>query len=112
MGFLNPGWATFSFFLMIASIISAILICLWLRFCFYPGGRRREDVIDASELPKYNPENQVDEEAAYDESEAYTTQSEDRYYEAPNQRPGKPSLKADRVAEEPKARRSVQMMEI
>eukprot|EP00271_Cylindrocystis_brebissonii_P014716 TRINITY_DN36194_c0_g1_i1.p3 TRINITY_DN36194_c0_g1~~TRINITY_DN36194_c0_g1_i1.p3 ORF type:complete len:105 (+),score=15.70 TRINITY_DN36194_c0_g1_i1:265-579(+) len=50
---IQSGWATISLILMILSVVSSILIYLWMRFCYYPGGRRREDVIDVAELAPY-----------------------------------------------------------
>eukprot|EP00475_Leptophrys_vorax_P036197 TRINITY_DN6070_c0_g1_i2.p2 TRINITY_DN6070_c0_g1~~TRINITY_DN6070_c0_g1_i2.p2 ORF type:complete len:167 (-),score=7.50 TRINITY_DN6070_c0_g1_i2:633-1133(-) len=41
--------AMISFFAIIACIIATVLIYLWMRFCYFPGGYKRKEVMDMGE---------------------------------------------------------------
>lgn len=52
--FLKEGWATASFVLLIGALVAVLLICLWLRHCYFPGGYKRSEVIDIGEYALFN----------------------------------------------------------
>ena len=51
---LQPGWATASLIGLTASFAVCLLLCLFLYFCHFPGGRKYSDVIAVHEISKYN----------------------------------------------------------
>jgi hypothetical protein len=77
-----PGWATASFYGLIASILLILALVAFMCYCYYPGGRHRSDVIDIGELPKYMLSGAKPyEEELYDEQRSeYTGPSDTEYY--------------------------------
>lgn len=69
---LQPGWATASLIGLAASFAVCLLICLFLYFCYFPGGRNLSDVMEVHELSKYN-------RRIGDEDEDYDVESYSEY---------------------------------
>lgn len=51
--FLESGWASASFILLVSSVASSVAICIYLASCYYPGGRKISDVIAVGSTPSY-----------------------------------------------------------
>lgn len=121
LGAIHSGWAEASLFIIIGSIVFSVLACLCLCFCYYPGGRKRSEVMDVGVLPLYNVSYQQhqkeEEEEDWAESEAGVgpNRDEDMYQDAPHgqaDRPAPLDTRDDLYAEELPVRRDVQMLSI
>lgn len=51
---LYPGWATVSVIVAAAAFGVCLLLCVFMCFCYFPGGRKFSDVIAVHELSKYD----------------------------------------------------------
>eukprot|EP00270_Netrium_digitus_P014588 TRINITY_DN4981_c0_g1_i1.p1 TRINITY_DN4981_c0_g1~~TRINITY_DN4981_c0_g1_i1.p1 ORF type:complete len:109 (-),score=15.32 TRINITY_DN4981_c0_g1_i1:343-669(-) len=73
-GFLHPGLATISFFGAIISAILILCIFLWMRFCYYPGGLKRTQVMDIADYPRWREEQLQKQQLGDEESDGYTSE--------------------------------------
>eukprot|EP00270_Netrium_digitus_P007038 TRINITY_DN2035_c0_g1_i5.p1 TRINITY_DN2035_c0_g1~~TRINITY_DN2035_c0_g1_i5.p1 ORF type:complete len:177 (+),score=29.58 TRINITY_DN2035_c0_g1_i5:169-699(+) len=72
LGFLKDTVAVFSFFLVVGCILLSVGTFVWLKFCYYPGGLKRNQVMDIGELPMYDLSGGKDGDPNYDhETESY-----------------------------------------
>lgn len=75
----HHGAALYSFIGLLVCIVAAFTLCLWMYFCYFPGGRRRSDVIDIGQLPQYNLSGKLsgdEEDDVVDGQSDYVTHSE------------------------------------
>ena len=75
----HHGAALYSFIGMLVCVVAALTLCLGMYFCYFPGGRRRSDVIDIGQLPQYSLSGKVpaDEEDDVEDGQSdYGTHSE------------------------------------
>ena len=71
---LQPGWATASVIGAAASVAVCLLLCLFMYFCYFPGGRKFSDVIAVHEISKYDLSGK-----ASDWDEDYDVESQSEY---------------------------------
>eukprot|EP00897_Mesotaenium_endlicherianum_P003594 jgi/Mesen1/3262/ME000019S02680 len=129
MAVIKDGWAMASLILMIASVVLSVVLCIWLKIFYYPGGRKKSDVIDIGVLPMYTVAMQQQKEAEAEDQHWVQHQSgasdaggDELYYEmmpkdAPQHQQTRPSPPPpvdtrDDLYDDLPVRRGVQMLQI